>query len=305
MSQVTRWPIWVGSLGRVIAAKLTLHRRGSTLVAFAAATALIALSGASAAVAAPPLAKEPNQLRNHAPLRTGTHVGLIAHAGDTGGAEPGTTPPGTIPGTIRADLQLGAAVPDRMLLAWLKSASPQPTDEVLRLIPAATAASSTLPALRANVIRIAIDFLNNPTLEDKGSANRSKIICALGGKQACAERWAWCAIFASSVWRMAGVRAMTLTPPVGGLVQWGIAHKRWHDVTTTAGKSYIPAAGDIVAYGCNAKRTYCDHTGIVSSATKNVINTIEGNTSTSYGRDGVATKLRSRDSWVTGFISLG
>jgi len=192
-----------------------------------------------------------------------------------------------------------------MLLAWLKSKSPQHTDEVLRLIPSVTAASSTLPALRANVIRIATDFLNNPTLEDVRSANRSKIICALGTKQSCAERWAWCAIFASSVWRMAGVRAMTLTPPVGGLVQWGIAHKRWHDVTTKAGKSFIPSAGDIVAYGCGSKRTFCDHTGIVASATKTSIHTIEGNTSTVYRRDGVAAKYRARDSWVTGFVSLG
>ncbi len=266
---------------------------------------LIALLGPSAASAAPRLAKEPSQLRNHAGLNTSAHVGPIAHVGDSGGAEPGSPPPGQIPGVIRADLQLGPAVPDRMLLAWLVSRSPQHTDEVLRLIPAATAASSTLPALRANVIRIATDFLNNPTLEDKGSANRSKIICALGTVTSCAQRWAWCAIFASSVWRMAGVRAMTLTPPVSGIVQWGIAHKRWHDVTTKAGKAYIPAAGDIVAYGCNSKRTFCDHTGIVSSATKTLIRTIEGNTSTSYGRDGVGAKLRARDSWVTGFISLG
>ena len=305
MTQVTRWPSEAGSLRLVIAAKPTVHWRASGLVALAAATALVALSGASAASAASPLAKEPSQLRNHAALKTGAYLSPVAHAGETGGTGPGETPPGQIPGVIRADLQLGAAVPDRMLLAWFKSKSPQQTDEVIRLIPAATAASSTLPALRANVIRIATDFLNNPTLEDLRSANRSKIICAIGSKQSCFERWPWCAIFASTVWRMAGVRAMTMTPPVGGIVQWGIAHKRWHDVTTKAGKSYIPSAGDIAAYGCNSKRDSCDHTGIVTSATKTAIHTIEGNTSTTFGRDGVATKFRGRDSWVTGFVSLG
>ena len=269
------------------------------------AVAASSIFATAATAAQPRFAKEPSQLRNHAALQTSAHLTIGARAADDGGTGPDTAPPGSIPGVIRSDLQLAAAVPDSILLPWLKSKSPQQTEALLKLIPAATAASATLPSLRASVIRIATDFLNNPTLEDKGSANRSKIICALGSKTSCAERWAWCAIFASSVWRMAGVRAMTLTPPVGGIVQWGIAHKRWHDVTSAAGKNYIPGAGDIVAYGCNSRRTFCDHTGIVASASRTAIRTIEGNTSTTYGRDGVGAKLRARDSWVTGFISLG
>ncbi len=284
---------------------MTLTRRASALVALAVVTVLVAFSGSSAIAAAPRLATEPSALGAHKALQTTAHVAPIAHAGDTGGTGPGDIPPGEIPGIIRADLQLGAAVPDSLLLPWLKSKAPQQTEALLKLIPAVTASSSTLPALRANVIRIATDFLNNPTLEDLHSANRSKVICALGSPTSCRERWAWCAIFASSVWRMAGVRALQLTPPVGGIVQWGIAHKRWHDVTTTAGKKFIPSAGDIVAYGCNSKRNFCDHTGIVSSASRTAIHTIEGNTSTVYGRDGVGAKYRARDSWVTGFISLG
>ena len=228
------------------------------------------------------------------------HLAPEAHSATDGG-----TFPGQLPATVAFDLLVGPPVTDTMLARQFKSSRPLQTEKLLARIPAVTTASNSLAALRANIIRVATRYMEAPTLEDKGSNNRSKLICALGTAESCAQRWPWCAIFASSVWRMAGIRAMPLTPPVSGIVAWGKAHGRWRDLSSRAYRRFKPSAGDLVAYGCDRKRDYCDHTGIVVGATAMTIETIEGNTSTLVrGRDGVAAKVRPRSSWISGYVSL-
>jgi hypothetical protein len=235
--------------------------------------------------------------------QTSFHIPRVAHKTDDGGTNPGDTPP--VVTSVGADLLVGPPVTSAMLIAQFASKSPLQTERLLGGIPIATTAATSLAALRANILRIASAYMAAPTLEDKNSSNRSKLICALGTARSCSERWAWCAIFASSMWRMAGVRAMHLTPPVGGLVAWAKAHHRWRDTGTTAYKNFTPDVGDIVAYGCNRKRDFCDHTGLVVRSDAKNLRTIEGNTSTPIpGRDGVASKLRPRHLWISGYISL-
>ena len=98
---------------------------------------------------------------------------------------------------------------------------------------------------------------------------------------------------------------MHLTPPVADIVAWAKAHHRWRDISTRADKNFTPDAGDLVAYGCNRRRDFCDHTGIVVRSDAKNLRTIEGNTSTPIpGRDGVASKLRPRHLWISGYVSL-
>ncbi len=235
--------------------------------------------------------------------QTSFHIPRVAHKTDDGGTSPGDVPP-VVTG-VGADLLVGPPVTSAMLLVQFAARSPLQTERLLGQIPIATTAANSLAALRANVLRIANAYMGAPTLEDKHSSNRSKLICALGTTESCKQRWAWCAIFASSMWRMAGVRAMPLTPPVAGIVAWAKAHHRWRDIGTTAYKNFTPAAGDIVAYGCNRKRDFCDHTGLVVRSDAKNVRTVEGNTSTPIpGRDGVATKLRPRHLWISGYVSL-
>ncbi|MEI6447367.1 MAG: CHAP domain-containing protein [Actinomycetes bacterium] len=274
---------------------------------------LASLTGplAAQASAAPRLAIEPSSPSFQDGLSTSLRLAPKARAA----LEDGGVTPGQQPASVGIDLQVGPAVNDLLLEAQFargrnaKGPAPFSTDALLRLIPRASAASTSLKDLRANVMRIAAAYMAAPTLEDTKSPNRSRLICAMGTKESCAQRWPWCAIFATTMWRMAGVRAISMTPAVSGIVQWGIARGRWHEATkrisATRTQRYKPGAGDIVAYGCNRSRTYCDHTGIVASVGTTTLTTIEGNTSSPVkGRDGVATKVRSLDSWISGYITL-
>lgn len=267
---------------------------------------LLAVPAATAS-AAPRLAIEPSDPGFRHGIATWSHLPAQARAAADGG-----TFPEQVPASVGLDLKLGPAVTD-VLLAWqFKAANPVSTDTLRSRIPIANAASTNLRDLRSHVIRIATAYMNAPTLEDRGSPNRSKLICALGTEESCRYRWAWCAIFASSMWRMAGVKAISMTPPVSGIVAWGKARQRWHEAytrvksgTKTTTVRYTPGPGDIVAFGCNSGRSWCQHTGIVARVSGNVIYTIEGNTSTNIpGRDGVAAKARAWDSWISGFVTL-
>ncbi len=275
---------------------------------------LASLTGplAAQASAAPRLALEPSSPSFQDGLSTSFRLSPRARAAvDDGGVTPGQKP-----ASVGIDLKVGPAVTDLLLATQFtrsrntKGPAPYSTARLLALIPRANAASTSLKDLRANVMRIASAYMAAPTLEDRKSANRSRLICAMGTKESCSQRWPWCAIFASTMWRMAGVRALSLTPAVSGIVQWGIARGRWHEATkrvsATKTVRYKPGPGDIVAYGCNRSRTFCDHTGLVASTTASTLNTIEGNTSSPVkGRDGVAAKVRSLDSWVSGYVTLG
>ena len=275
----------------------------------ATAILLAALFAVPTAQAANPgsLAIEPSNPAFEQGLQTSFQLPKVAHKTDDGGTFPGQTP-----ASVGLDLLLAPALPDSLLSVQLKSSKPLSTNKLLDQINVATAASTSLKDLRANVLRIASAYMAAPTLEDKGSPNRSKLICALGTSESCSQRWPWCAIFASSMWRMAGIRAMSLTPPVSGLVAWGKLHHRWHEAVskvTVNGKAttarFTPAAGDLVAYGCNRTRDWCQHTGIVVSSDAKYLRTIEGNTSSPVpGRDGVASKLRALDSWISGYVTL-
>jgi len=275
----------------------------------ATAILLAALFAVPQAQAANPssLAIEPSNPSFEQGSQTSFQLPKLAHKADDGGTFPEQTP-----ASVGLDLLLAPALPDSLLSAHLKSAKPLTTERLLAQIKVATAASTSLKDLRANVLRIASAYMAAPTLEDKGSPNRSKLICALGTSESCSQRWPWCAIFASSMWRMAGIRSMTLTPPVSGLVAWGKVHRRWHEAVskvTVNGKAtmtrFVPAAGDVVAYGCNRTRNWCQHTGIVVRSDAKNLRTIEGNTSSPVpGREGVASKLRPLDSWISGYVTL-
>lgn len=270
--------------------------------------AVAAAASASPAAAAPRLAIEPSDPG----FRDGAATWMRLPAGASIAADDGGAFPGQTPASVGTDLMLGAAVSDALLQWQFKAKSPVSTDTLRSRIPIATAASTSLKDLRANVIRIASAYMAAPTLEDSGSPNRSKLICALGTSESCSQRWPWCAIFASSMWRMAGIKAMPLIPPVSGIVAWGKNRMRWHEAfgretvgTKTVTTKYTPGAGDIVAFGCNRSRSWCQHTGLVARVGNGVIYTIEGNTSTTIrGRDGVAAKARPYDSWISGFITL-
>jgi len=264
-------------------------------------------ASASPAAAAPQLAIEPSDPRFRDGLATLPAIPKGASAAAEGGTSPGDTP-----ASVGLDLMLGPAVTDTLLAWQLKAAKPLSTDALRARIPIATAASTNLKDLRGHVIRIANAYLKGPTLEDRNSPNRSKLICAMGTKESCEKRWPWCAIFATSIWRMAGIKAIPMLPPVSGIVAWGKNRQRWSEAytrtkvgTKTTTTRFMPAAGDIVAFGCNRSRNWCEHTGIVARVSGNVIYTIEGNTSTGIpGRDGVAAKARAYDSWISGFITL-
>ena len=293
----------LGSIQGVIAVNKTFPRLGRHLVATVATAIATALLAVPASAAGPRLALEPSSPGFQQGSQTSFHIPTRASKATDGGTSPGDTP--ATPPTVGADLLVGSAVTNLMLLIQFAAKVPIQTEKLLTLIPPATAASATVATLRANIIRMATAYMAAPTLEDKGKSNYSKLLCSFS-PQGCKERWAWCAIFASTMWRMAGVRAMPMTPPVGGIVAWGKTHARWHDVGTAKDKNFLPLAGDIVAYGCNRKRDFCDHTGIVVRADAKNIRTIEGNTSTPLaGRDGVASKLRTRATWISGYISLG
>jgi len=279
-------------------------------------TALLLASFAvpvTSAGASPRLAIEPSNPAFHDGIRTSLRLPRTATMAIDGGTSPGQTP-----ATVGLDLLLGPSVPDLMLTAQLKSPKPLRTSDLMAKIAGVTAVSTSLKTLRDNVLRIANAYMAAPTLEDIKSPNRSKLICALGTNDSCKQRWPWCAIFASSMWRMAGIKAMPLLPPVSGIVAWGKAHNRWRDLSTKSDKGFTPGTGDIVAFGCNTKRNWCTHTGLVvgiesittGKTTTRYLRTIEGNTSSpikdSDGktREGVATKLRPLDSWISGYISL-
>jgi len=296
---ITRKMRRAGNLREVMPAKQSIHlgRKALASLAIAVVTAVPAAS----ASAAPRLAIEPTSPAFQNGLRTSSRVAPLAFTADLGGG----TSPGEVQASVGLDLRVGPAIPDVLLAAHLKNPKPLQTELLLASIPFATKASTSLKDLRANVIRVATAYLAAPTLEDNKSPNRSKLICALGTKESCSQRWPWCAIFASSIWRMAGIKAMPLMPPVSGIVAWGKQHHRWRDLNTKIDKNFQPAAGDIVAYGCDRRRTSCDHTGLVVSSSPKTLTTIEGNTSTLVkGRDGVATKIRSRATWISGYISL-
>ena len=299
MMHATRRTLRAVTLAEVMPAKQSIHLGRKALAALA--IAVVAGVPAASASAAPRLAIEPSSPAFENGLSTSFRIAPTAFTADLGG---GTTP-GEVQAIVGLDLLVGPAIPDVLLAAHLKSPKPLQTELLLASIPFATKASTSLKDLRANVMRIATAYMAAPTLEDNKSPNRSKLICALGTKESCSQRWPWCAIFASSMWRMAGIKAMPLTPPVSGIVAWGKQHHRWHDLNTKIDKNFQPAAGDIVAYGCDRTRAFCDHTGLVVSSTPKTLTTIEGNTSTLVkGRDGVATKIRSRATWISGYISL-
>lgn len=218
-------------------------------------------------------------------------------AGQGGGTSPGDTmPPPT--GLAGADLKVGRSVSDQTIREQLASSWPLTTDQMVAQVTGALTASVKISDLRARILQIARVYLNNPTVESRLNDNRSRTVCSLGGMTWCGEPW--CALFASSIWRLAGVRALQVTPPVSGIVAWGRAHKRWKSASST------PQAGDIVAYGCNRKLDWCTHTGIVVSASRWELRTIEGNTTSAVkGREGVGARVRDRNSWISGFISLG
>jgi hypothetical protein len=260
------------------------------MLAIAATAAL--LFSSSAAASPRPFAAEPT-----APHFIGKVLALQA-------ATTPTVPPtgnsggGSIPGDLGLagqDLMTGAPPSDAFLNLQITSKRPFTTDEFVSRL-AGAASIPFLTDLRASIVRVARAYLNAPTLENKGNNNHGLLVCSLGGKEYCGV--AWCALFASSMWRIAGVRAMPVTPPVAGIVAWGVRHKRWKN------SKFMPSAGDIVAYGCSS-RDFCQHTGLVVSATARTITTIEGNTSSSIsGREGVGQHVRSRDGWISGFVSL-
>jgi hypothetical protein len=222
----------------------------------------------------------------------------FAHAATSGG---GTSPGDTMPppsGLVGADLRVGRSVSDATIRQQLASVWPLTTDQMVAKVTGAVSASLKVSDLRARILQIANIYLANPTVESKFNDNRSRTVCSLGGITWCGQPW--CALFASSVWRLSGVRALQVTPPVSGIVAWGRQHRRWRSAAST------PRAGDIVAYGCNGDLDWCQHTGIVVSATRSVLHTIEGNTTSAIkGREGVGARVRDRNSWISGFISLG
>lgn len=267
-----------------------------------------ALAGSAAsASAAPRLAIEPSDPGFRDGLATSMSLPIQAKAAVEGGTSPEQTP-----ASVGGDLMLGPAVTDELLAWQFKARTALSTDQLRSRIPRATAASTSLKDVRANILRIATAYLKAPTLEDRNSPNRSKLICALGTGESCRQRWAWCAIFASSMWRMAGIRALSMTPPVSGIVAWGKARGRWHEALSRVKSGtkwttvrFNPGPGDIVAYGCSRNRSWCEHTGLVVSVRGRTLYTIEGNTSTGIpGRDGVAAKARALDSWISGFVTL-
>jgi hypothetical protein len=81
---------------------------------------------------------------------------------------------------------------------------------------------------------------------------------------------------------------------------------RLPDGTAAGGVAVLFRYGAVVFFDFPDSTYRIQHVGLVTAVNGDgTVNTIEGNTSTVYRRDGVAAKYRARDSWVTGFVSLG
>lgn len=262
-----------------------------TLLSVAAVTALACTP--ALAHAKPPAGNPGDRgFQLGSPVTPKAHQALV-YDGGTIPEDPETTPFKV----IGADLKVGPSISSAALAANLLRTKPLTTDALVASITG-NGVPTDVASLRTKIANIARQFLTAPTLEDKGNRNRGRIICALNGPEACG--WAWCAMFASSVWRLAGIRSLPVTPPVSGVVAWAVAHGRWKPRTFTA------RTGDLVAFGCNRKRDFCQHIGIVMLSSPDSIETIEGNTTSAYkGREGVGARLRDRDSWISGYVSLG
>lgn len=279
-----------------------MNHRAQKIRAFApillAVTAGSALFGAPAQAAHKPLAAEPGSAgfqagKPYSPKASKASSALLYN----GGTQPGEEPITVMPPVIGADLLIGLAVSNLTLKGQLASRRPVETDALIAKTTA-TKAATYVSDLRSKIRYIADQYRLSPTLENSGNNNRGRLVCTFGGAEWCGNPW--CALFASSVWRMSGVRAMPITPAVKSLVAWAMKHKRWRNAKST------PGVGDIVAFGCTKSLDFCEHTGLIIGSTKSTLQTIEGNTQTPFsGRQGVAARERTRNSWISGFVSLG
>lgn len=97
--------------------------------------------------------------------------------------------------------------------------------------------------------------------------------CASGFGNKGHYGWAWCADFATWVWRQAGAGISGLTSSVSSFTSYGQAHGTYH----SASSGYVPQPGDAAIYGTA-------HVGIVISAGKTRPDVVQGNWN--YNGDG-------------------
>lgn len=91
--------------------------------------------------------------------------------------------------------------------------------------------------------------------------------CAAGyGNKGAWRSWAWCADYATWVWKQAGVDIGGLTSAVSSFTAYGNAHQTYHAV----GSGYTPQPGDAAVYGSA-------HVGIVVSTGKPWPDVVSGN----------------------------
>lgn len=104
---------------------------------------------------------------------------------------------------------------------------------------------------------------------------------------------AWCAFFVELVWKVSGCTGINHFS--GGAVQ------TWNNFAASPffGTSDIPEVGDVVIWQTyrNGKARWTGHAGIVIGLDRDQMITVEGNTNSKGGREGieVAMKIRKRN----------
>ena len=90
---------------------------------------------------------------------------------------------------------------------------------------------------------------------------------------------AWCADFATWVWRHAGVSFTygwgrgDLNATAGSFYSWAVDHGRWH----AASSGYVPQPGDVAVFGLNRSDDYADHAAVVVSPAHPGVDAVNGN----------------------------
>lgn len=121
----------------------------------------------------------------------------------------------------------------------------------------------------------------------------------------------WCAIFVSWCANAAKIPETVIQPFAACKINQFKSTGAWHGPSNgkyyTASDSYKPQTGDLIFFNWSYSfaNNGCDHVGIVESYNGgDVVTTIEGNTSSSSGADGVYSKSRTFSSkYIVGFAS--
>jgi hypothetical protein len=145
------------------------------------------------------------------------------------------------------------------------------------------AVSLRAPAASAETVREAIVRIANAEVGSATSpagTDCNKYSAYWGsGSETCGNTGnrsiAWCADFASWVWRMAGGQFTRGTNDINATARsfysWGVAHGTWHPVRS----GYTPQPGDVAYYAGPSRAD--DHVGVVISMGSSGPNVVNGN----------------------------